>query len=104
MPVDAFGSVLADGRLACFFCVICFILVRTIYGGLAGAAPSPDSRVALTQKGLLDGKRRFRLLWNCAVRRRVDQKAALGRGGKEHAAARQKHSLNSNAWMDYTPV
>jgi hypothetical protein len=29
---------------------------------------------------------------------------ALSRGGKEHAAARQKHSLNSNAWMDYTPV
>jgi hypothetical protein len=56
MPVDAFGSVLADGRLACFFCVICFILVRTIYGGLAGAAPSPDSRVALTKKGLLDGE------------------------------------------------
>lgn len=27
-----------------------------------------------------------------------------GRGGKERAAARQKRSLNNNAWMDYTPV
>ena len=28
----------------------------------------------------------------------------MGRGGKKRAAARRKHSLNSNACMDYTPV
>jgi hypothetical protein len=35
---------------------------------------------------------------------RVDQKPAQGRGGKEHAATRQKPWLNSDAWLDYTPV
>src|ERR1035438_9333961 len=64
----------------------------------------PTRGSPLPKRACWTGKRRFRLLWNCAVRRRADQKAALGRGGKEHAAARQKHSLNSNAWMDYTPV
>jgi hypothetical protein len=47
IPVSAFGSVLEDGRLAFFCCVIWFVLARAIYDcvafGLSATRAHPDS-------------------------------------------------------------